>query len=81
MAGNSVAANLLMVLLLAGGVIASGNIEQRIFPKIDIDEVHISVAYPGATPEEVEQGVTIFKSNTVKTCIYTNAKISQQKLC
>ncbi len=57
MAGNSVAANLLMVLLLAGGFLASGNIEQRIFPKIDIDEVHVSVTYPGATPEEVEQGV------------------------
>ena len=57
MAGNSVAANLLMILLLGGGFLASTNIEQRIFPKIEIDEVHVSVVYPGATPEEVEQGV------------------------
>ncbi len=57
MASNSVASNLLMLFLLLGGILVSQNVEQRIFPKIEIDEVHVSVAYPGATPEEVEQGV------------------------
>ena len=57
MASNSVAANLLMLFLLVGGILASQTVEQRIFPRIEIDELHISVVYPSATPAEVEQGV------------------------
>lgn len=59
MAGNSVAANILMLFFLVGGLIWGLNIKQEVFPEYDLDEVSITVAYPGASPEEVEQGVVL----------------------
>ncbi len=57
MAKNHVAANLLMALLIVGGVFAARSIPVEIFPDTELDMVNISVAYPGAGPEEVEQGI------------------------
>jgi len=59
MAGNSVAANLLMLVLLIGGLIWGMQIKQEVFPDFDLDYVTISVSYPGASPEEVEQGIVL----------------------
>lgn len=59
MAGNSVAANLLMLILLLGGLFFMGHIQQEVFPEFDSDQVNISVAYSGASPEEVEQGIVL----------------------
>lgn len=57
MAKNSVAANLVMFVCMIGGFFALGHIKQEVFPEIDLDVVHASVAYPGASPEEVEKGI------------------------
>lgn len=59
MAGHSVAANLIMIACLVGGFIALMNIKQEVFPSVDIDAVQITVSYPGASPEEVEQGIIL----------------------
>ena len=59
MAGNSVAANLVMVFLLVGGFFYGTRIKQEVFPEFTRDQVDISVAYPGASPEEVEQGIVL----------------------
>ncbi|MBU4130410.1 MAG: efflux RND transporter permease subunit [Proteobacteria bacterium] len=59
MAGNSVAANLLMAVLLIGGLVMGFNIKQEVFPEFSLDMVNISVAYPGASPEEVENGIIL----------------------
>ncbi|MFO7752635.1 MAG: efflux RND transporter permease subunit [Desulfobacteraceae bacterium] len=59
MAGNSVAANLLMLILLAGGLISALNIKQEVFPEFSTDTVSISVSYPGASPEEIEKGIIL----------------------
>ena len=50
MAGHSVAANLIMLMCLVGGVLSLRNIKQEVFPDIEIDAVVVSVAYPGASP-------------------------------
>ena len=60
MAENHVAANLLMLVFIVGGLILGFNIKQEVFPDVNLDRVQVSVAYPGAGPEEVEEGV-IFK--------------------
>jgi multidrug efflux pump subunit AcrB len=60
MAENHVAANLLMLVLIVGGLILGFSIKQEVFPDITLDRIQVSVAYPGAGPEEVEEGV-IFK--------------------
>ncbi|MBU0971683.1 MAG: efflux RND transporter permease subunit [Proteobacteria bacterium] len=59
MAGNSVAANLLMAVLLIGGLMMGFNIKQEVFPEFSLDMVNITVAYPGASPEEVENGIIL----------------------
>ncbi len=60
MAKNGVAANVLMLGLIVGGLatLASG-LKQEVFPEMDLDEVMVLVAYPGASPAEVEQGVVL----------------------
>jgi multidrug efflux pump subunit AcrB len=58
-AHNHVAANLLMTLIVMGGVFAIPAIEQKTFPDLDADIVQIGVTYLGAAPEEVEEGVCV----------------------
>ncbi|MDC6353295.1 MULTISPECIES: efflux RND transporter permease subunit [Robiginitalea] len=57
MARNSIAANLLMIILLAGGIWTMFNIQKEVFPNFQLDFVNVDVAYPGASPAEVEQGI------------------------
>ena len=59
MTENHVAANLLMGVLIIGGVLKGPEITQEVFPEIDLDRVQVSVAYPGAGPEEVEEGILL----------------------
>jgi len=58
MARNSVASNLLMAVLIFGGLVFLANIKQEVFPQFTLDVVNVTVAYPGASPEEVEKAVT-----------------------
>ncbi|MEQ8241829.1 efflux RND transporter permease subunit [Fulvivirga sp.] len=57
MARNNVASNLLMMFLLVGGFYTMYNIQKEVFPQFQLDFVNVSVTYPGASPEEVEQGI------------------------
>lgn len=57
MAQNPVAANLLMAVLLVGGLLMSGRIKQELFPEFTLDLVTVEVPFPGASPAEVEQGI------------------------
>jgi len=59
MTQNHVAANLLMLVFIVGGLILGFSIKQEVFPEIALDRVLVSVAYPGAGPEEVEEGVIL----------------------
>jgi multidrug efflux pump subunit AcrB len=59
MASNSVAANLLMLVFLIGGLFFAGQVKQEVFPEFDTDIIRVSIPYPGASPEEVEQGVVL----------------------
>lgn len=59
MARNHVAANILMAVLLGGGIFAGLTIRQEVFPVHDLDIVSFRMPYPGASPEEVEQGIIV----------------------
>jgi multidrug efflux pump subunit AcrB len=56
---NPVAANLLMLVLVVGGLITLPTVRQEEFPTIDSDLIRVSVEYPGATPEETEESVCL----------------------
>ena len=67
MASNPVAANLLMLVLLCGGLFVGANIKQELFPEFDSDMVEAVVALPGASPEEVENGVILAIEEAVQS--------------
>lgn len=52
-----VAANLLMVGLLILGVVSLFSIKSTFFPETESRIVSIQIVYPGASPEEIEEGV------------------------
>ena len=57
---NHVAANLLLVTLLLSGLFSlSSKIPLEVFPSFETDMISVGVSLRGATPEDVEQGVTI----------------------
>jgi len=58
-AENHVAANLLMALVVVGGLASLPRINQKSFPDIEVEVVSIGVAFLGAAPEEVEEGVCV----------------------
>jgi len=66
MARRPIITNLLMVILLAGGFYTMYNIQKEVFPQFQLDIVEISVVYPGAAPEEVEQGIVLPVEETVR---------------
>ncbi|MDF7801623.1 efflux RND transporter permease subunit [Pontiellaceae bacterium B1224] len=66
MANNIVAANILMVVLLGGGIFAATQIKQEFLPQAQMDFVNISVSYPGASPQEVEQGILLAIEEAVR---------------
>ncbi len=55
---NPVAANLLMIVLLVGGVLSARQLQSQVFPTISPGTVTVTVPFPGATPAEVEEGIT-----------------------
>jgi len=59
-ARNSVAANLLMVFIIAWGLFTlSSRLPLEVFPSFELDQISIRAPFPGASPSEVEKGVTI----------------------
>ena len=54
---NRVAANLLAAFILLAGFLAIPKIKQEVFPEFDSDWILIEVPYPGAAPEETEEGI------------------------
>lgn len=59
MTDNPVAANLILLVCLVGGLIMASQIKQEVFPEFETDLVTVTVAYPGASPEEVEKGIVL----------------------
>ena len=57
-ARSPVAANMMMLLFLGAGTVAAVLLPVQSMPDFDPRLVQVTVPYPGATPEEVEEGVT-----------------------
>ena len=57
MATNRVAANLLTIAILAVGFVSMGLLEREAWPTLPFNTVEVSVAYPGASPDEVEESI------------------------
>ncbi|WP_316978840.1 efflux RND transporter permease subunit [Shumkonia mesophila] len=66
MVNNRVTPNLLMLVLLLGGLFVALQIKQEVFPEFESDTVEITVSYPGASPEEVERGIVLAVEEAVR---------------
>lgn len=56
---NPVAANLIMIVIVAMGLLTAYRVKLETFPEINMDMISITVPYRGAAPEEVEEGVCV----------------------
>jgi len=56
---NPVLANILMLLILSCGAAGYFTMVREIFPRFALDKITVSVAYPGADPDEVEEAIAI----------------------
>ena len=51
---NTVAANLLMIFIIIAGLFTLSRLRMEVFPDITIPIINVSVLYPGASPEDIE---------------------------
>lgn len=65
-ARNPVAANLLMVAIIVGGIFGILRVQKQVFPQFIINNVNVQVPYLGAAPQEVEEGVIIKIEEAIK---------------
>jgi len=56
---HSVFGNMLTILVLVGGTMLALSIRRETFPEVELDMVSVTTIYPNASPEEVEDLVTI----------------------
>ena len=56
-ARNTVFANILLWIIFAAGALAVMNMIRETFPEFSLDMITIKVPWPGADPEEVEEGI------------------------
>ncbi len=66
MTKNSVAANLIMLVAIIGGLISVVSLKQEVFPEFELDVISVTVTYPGASPSEVEQGIVLAIEEAVR---------------
>ena len=72
-ARNTVFANIILVLIFMAGGFATMSMIRETFPEFSLDMITISVPYPGADPEEVEEGI----SRKIEEAVEAEEGISQ----
>ena len=63
---NRVTVNLIMIFVIVAGLFTVLNMRKEMFPQFALDMINVSVTYPGASPEEVEEGVCIKIEERIK---------------
>ncbi len=66
-AHHKVAANLLMIMMITGGLFALHKLTVRYFPQFDLDYITVSVAWSGASAEDVESAITFPLEQNLKS--------------
>ena len=54
---NRITPNLMMLILIIGGLMFASKIKKEFFPEFSLDIVTVTVSYPGSSPEEIERGI------------------------
>ncbi|MFT5281869.1 MAG: multidrug efflux pump subunit AcrB [Kangiellaceae bacterium] len=56
---NPVASNLMMGMIVLLGLFSYFTIQKQMFPSIEINYINAVISYPGASPKEIEESITI----------------------
>jgi multidrug efflux pump subunit AcrB len=56
---SNVTVNLVMIFIIVAGLFTVLKMRREMFPQFSLDMIVASVAYPGSSPEEVEEGICI----------------------
>ncbi|GAA6173683.1 efflux RND transporter permease subunit [Colwellia sp. KU-HH00111] len=73
------AANLLMMILLAIGLLTLPQIKRETFPQVKAYSVQVQVPYPGATPLDVEQGICLTLEDALDGISFVEEKTCQAR--
>jgi HAE1 family hydrophobic/amphiphilic exporter-1 len=63
---NRVTVNLIMIFIILAGILSLGRMRREMFPQFSLDFIQVTVEYPGATPEEIEEGICIKIEEQIK---------------
>ena len=66
-ARSPVFANLLMLVLVLAGVASVLGLRRETFPEFSLDKITVSIPFPGASPDDVEEGITIKVEEALRT--------------
>ena len=64
---NAPAMNIIMAGILLLGAYSFAQLRREFFPNYELDQIRIAVPYPGASPEEVEEGILEKIEEAVRT--------------
>lgn len=62
-------ANILIGLTVVGGIISMLNTQKSFFPTLEDKNITVVVTYPGASPDEMEEGVTLKIEEALKSVV------------
>ena len=63
---HSVAVNIVVVAFIIFGFFGAVNLKSSFFPLTDSKNISINVIYPGASPQEVEEGIILKIEDNLK---------------
>jgi len=58
--------NMVIVIFLVLGIISYMNMKKSSFPMVETNTITVSVMYPGATPQQMDEGVTTLVENAIR---------------
>ena len=58
-ADNKVAANLLMIIILIGGIVSLFTIEKEMEPYVEFPGAQVDVIWLGASPQDIEEQIVV----------------------
>jgi len=62
-------ANMIIALLIIGGSVAFGSLKKSFFPESSERFISVSVIYPGASPKEMEEGITSRVEEAIRSLV------------
>ncbi len=55
---NNVFANVVLIIIIITGIVSAKRMVREFFPEFSVETIFVEVPYPGADPEEVEEGIS-----------------------